>query len=134
MQEFENSGNKFSMIDLDEISFATLSNMTSENLDIVLFAALSGNPIYVVGDKAVSKLLVDTLSIFTQHLSFNVADWITEEDLSKVDFNLLLRGIVGMSSSTYQSILPLIHNKEIITVINLEEDEIKGPNTSSYFI
>jgi len=134
LQEFEDFGNKFSMIDLDELSLSTLSNMTSKDLDIVLFAALSDNPIYVVGDKSVSKLIVDTLSIFTQHLSFNVVDWITEDDLSKIDFNILGRGIVGMSSSTYQSILPLIHNKEIITVINLEEDKITGPNTSSYFI
>ena len=134
LQEFEDTGNKFSMIDLDEISLSTLSNMTSENLDIVLFAALSGNPIYVVGDKSVSRLIIDTLSIFTQHLSFNVADWITEDDLSKVDFNLLLRGMVGMSSSTFQSILPLIHNKEIITVIDLEEDKISGPSASSHFI
>ncbi len=134
LQEFEDFGNKFSIIDLDEISLSTLSNMTSKDFDIVLFAALSGNPIYVVGDKSVSRLIIDTLSIFTQHLSFNVVDWITEDDLSKVDFNILVRGIVGMSSSTYQSILPLIHNKEIITVINLEEDKITGPSASSYFI
>ncbi len=134
LQEFEDSGNKFSMIDVDEISLSTLSNVTTKDLDIVLFAALSGNPIHVVGDKSVSKLIVDTLSIFTQHLSFNVADWITKDDLSKVDFNILIRGIVGMSSSTYQSILPLIHNKETITVIDLEEDKITGPSTSSYFI
>ncbi|MHA1346476.1 MAG: hypothetical protein ACTSVO_01235 [Candidatus Heimdallarchaeaceae archaeon] len=134
MQEFEDSGNKFSLIDLDEISLSTLSNTTNKNLDTVLFAAISGKPIYVVGDKSVSKLIVDTLSIFTQHLHLNVADWITEDDLSKVDFNILLRGIVGMSSSTYQSILPLIHDKEALTVINLEEDKITGPSASSYFI
>ena len=134
LQDFEDLGNKFSMIDLEEISLLTLSKMTSKDLDIVLFAALSGNPIHVVGDKSVSRLIVDTLSIFTQHLSFNVADWITEDDISKVDFNLFIRGIVGMSSSTYQSILPLIHNKEIITVINLEEDKISGPGASSHFI
>ena len=39
-----------------------------------------------------------------------------------------------MSSSTYQSILPLVHNKEIITVIDLEEDRISGPSASSHFI
>lgn len=39
-----------------------------------------------------------------------------------------------MSSSTYQSILPLIHNKEIITVIDLEEDKISGPSASTHFI
>jgi len=134
LQEFEDLGNKFSMIDLEEISLTTLSKMANRDLDVVLFAALSGNPIYVVGDKSVSRLIVDTLSIFTQHLNFNVADWITEDDLSKVDFNLFIRGIVGMSPSTFQSILPLIHNKEIITVIDLVEDKITGPNASSYFI
>ncbi|MCK5409218.1 MAG: hypothetical protein KAJ30_03050, partial [Candidatus Heimdallarchaeota archaeon] len=40
LQEFEDLGNKFSMIDLEEISLTTLSKMANRDLDVVLFAAL----------------------------------------------------------------------------------------------
>ncbi|MBY9001314.1 MAG: hypothetical protein KGD64_10390 [Candidatus Heimdallarchaeota archaeon] len=133
-QNFEDLGNNYSKVDLEEVSIASLFNLLRQDLGTVLFAVLSGNPLYIIGDKSVNKLLVDTLSVFTQHLSYNVEKWIVDEDLSTIDYSLLNQGIVGMSLKTFREILPLVQNKEKLTIINLEEESISGPNTSNYFL
>ena len=134
IQKFEDLGNSYSSINLDEVSIASLFNLLKENLGTALTTVLAGNPLYLIGDKSSVKLLINTLSIFHQHLSYSVVEWVQDESIKNMDTSLLNDGIMGMSLSVFQEISPLVHNLERITVLNLEEQSSTEIERNDYYI
>ena len=123
---YEDEGNRFSRTDLSEISLSSLFNVLEENLDMVLFNLFSGNPMYIVGDKPVVKILIDTLSIFTQHLSYDVVDWLRIENIHTIPKSYLREGIIGMSKEIYEKLKNSTDIDSNIIIINLEDETVIG--------
>ncbi len=131
--ELDDPGNRLSKLNLEDLSPTFLDRTISKNFEKAIYSAIVGEPIYIVGDKPTVKLVIDSLSIFTQHLQTSVNPWINEEDMSKNGKCVLHARLCGMSSSLYNKLLEDGQISTSETNINLEASRVNGENSSTHF-
>lgn len=129
----EDLGNRLSKIIMEDLSPTFLDRTVSRNLDKAIYSAIIGKPVYVIGDKPTVKLVIDSMSLFTQHLQTFVSLWTTEEDITKIGKCDLQARFCGMSSLVYRKFVEkeLISEKD--TNINLETTKVTGEKSSNHF-
>jgi hypothetical protein len=131
--EVDDPGNRLSKLNLEDLSPTFLDRTISKNFEKAIFSAIVGDPIYVVGDKPTVKLVIDSLSIFTQHLQTSVNLWISEEDLTKNGKCDLHARLCGMSTSLFNKLLESGQITETDTNIKLEVSRVFGEKSSTHF-
>ncbi len=133
IMETEDPGNRLSKIDMEDLSPTFLDRTVSRNLDKAIYSAIIGEPVYVIGDKPTVKLVIDSMSLFTQHLQTFVSHWTAEEDITKIGKCDLQVRFWGMSSLVYKKFVEkeLISEKD--TNINLETTKVTGEKSSNHF-
>ena len=129
----EDLGNRLSKINLEDLSPTFLDRTVSRNLEKAIYSAIIGKPVYVIGDKPTVKLVIDSMSLFTQHLHTFVSLWTVEEDITKIVKCDLQARFCGMSSIVYKKFVEkkLISEKD--TNINLETTKVSGEKSSNHF-
>ncbi|MHA1217266.1 MAG: hypothetical protein ACTSSN_10755 [Candidatus Heimdallarchaeaceae archaeon] len=133
IMETEDLGNRLSRINIEDLSPTFLDRTVSRNLDKAIYSALLGNPVYVIGDKPTVKLVIDSMSIFTQHLQTFVSLWSAEVDIitySKCDLDARF---CGMSLTVYKKLIEKKLISETDTCINLESSKVSGGKSSKHF-
>lgn len=96
-----------------------------KNIEKVIYPLAIGAPIILVGDKPSTKMFSNTLLIFTQHITTEVVEWLTGEDLIGLN-------ITNMSKGMYEELLRNKAFDDNITVVNLIEKKVLGPYSSVY--
>jgi len=96
-----------------------------KNIEKVIYPLAIGEPVILVGDKPSTKMLSNTLLIFTQHITTEVVEWLTGED--QIGLN-----ITSMSKGMYEELLRNNSIGENVTVVNLIEKKVQGPYSSVY--
>ncbi len=96
-----------------------------KNIEKIIYPLAIGEPVVLVGDKPSTKLLSNTLLIFTQHISTEIVEWLTGED--EIGLN-----ITSMSKGMYEELLRNNAINEKVTVVNLLEKKVQGPYSSNY--
>ncbi len=133
IKDLDDPGNRLSHINIEDLSTSFLDRTVGKNLERALYSAVTADEIFVVGDKPTVKLVIDTLSIFTQHIQTSVNVWVTTEDIrndSKCDFS---SKICGMSPAIYKQLLENGFIDEDSTKIDLEARRVTGEKSSSFF-
>ncbi len=131
--EIDDPGNRLSKLNLEDLSPTFLDRTISKNFEKAIYSAVVGEPIYVVGDKPTVKLVIDSLSVFTQHLQTSVNLWISEEDLTKNGKCDLHARLCGMSTSLYNKLLEEGQIAASDTNINLDSSRVNGEKSSTHF-
>jgi len=133
IMETEDIGNRLSKINMEDLSPTFLDRTVSRNLEKAIYSAIIGKPVYVIGDKPTVKLVIDSMSLFTQHLHTFVSLWTVEEDITKIGKCDLQARFCGMSSIVYKKFVEkkLISEKD--TNINLETTKVSGEKSSNHF-
>ena len=134
LQKYEDPGNRFSRVEVEDLSLAFLSKAVSKTLENVIFAAVIGEPIIIVGNRHTVQLVIDTLSVFTQHTIVNIEEWIDSEEKfleRKVYTN---HSIFGMSTYLYTKLEEVGKIDSKITIIDLETGLVKNGEPSYYFM
>ncbi len=129
----EDLGNRLSKINLEDLSPTFLDRTVSRNLEKAIYSAIIGKPVYVIGDKPTVKLVIDSMSLFTQHLHTFVSLWTVEEDITKIGKCDLQARFCGMSSIVYKKFVEKKLISEIDTNINLETTKVSGEKSSNHF-
>ena len=133
IKEIDDPGNRLSNISLEDLSPSFLERTVGKNIDKAIYSAVVGDPIFVIGDKPTVKLLIDTLSIFTQHIQTSVNLWVIENSLVKSGKCDLSSRICGMSKEIFE----ILTGENIITdddtCINLMNSKISGIKSSIHF-
>ncbi len=133
IQKIDDPGIRFSNIELEDISLAFLSNVVESNLEKALYAVITGRPVYVIGARSTVRLVIDILSVFTQHFSINIHDWITIEDIEqKRNYNDKTK-ICGMTAEVFEKIKLTNSIESNAAIINLNTGLIEGEYDSTYF-
>lgn len=134
LQRSEDPGNRFSRVKIEDISLAFLTKATTSNLENAIYAAIVDDPMLVVGDMHTVKLVIDTLSIFSQHNTTNMLEWIDTEEQALEENITTLSSIYGMPHELYRlrANNGLIDNKT--TIIDLETGRVGKGIPSYYFM
>jgi len=133
IQQIEDPGIRFYRIDIEELSLVFLFKAIERNIAQVVYSIIVGDPVYVVGDRLSVRLVIDTLSIFLQHLSSDTRDWVTVDEIIR-DENLISDSkLFGMSFSTYETLLNMNKITKKETIVNLETGRVNGEDESHYF-
>ncbi|MCG3226309.1 MAG: hypothetical protein H7645_05260 [Candidatus Heimdallarchaeota archaeon] len=133
LKDLDDPGNRISRINIEDLSTSFLDRTVGKNLEKAIYSAVTADTIFVVGDKPTVKLVIDTLSIFTQHMQTSVNLWVTTEDIrndSKCDFS---SKICGMSHAMYRQLKEKGFIEEEATMIDLEARRVTGVKSSSFF-
>jgi len=133
LKNVDDPGNWLSRIDLDDLSPSFLERTVGKSLDKVIYSAIVGDSIFVIGDKPTVKLVIDTLSIFTQHIQNSVNVWITKNDLVHNGKCDLSAKMCGMSSSVFDSLVEDGFISEKDTIVNIVTGKINGTKSSTSF-
>jgi len=132
LREADDPGNRLSRINIDDLSPTFLDRTINKNLDKAIHSAIVGDTILVVGDKPTVRLVIDTLSIFTQHFQTTVNVWITENDFEEGKCNVKSK-ICGMSPEIHRKLVDVGWVKETMTIIDLEASKVRGEKSSNHF-
>jgi hypothetical protein len=132
LREVDDPGNRLSRINIDDLSPTFLDRTIRRNLDKAIYSSIVGETILVIGDKPTVRLVIDTLSIFTQHFQTTVNVWITEEDFENGKCNVRSK-ICGMSPEIYNKLVDVGWVEETMTIIDLEASRVKGNKSSNHF-
>ncbi|MHA1668299.1 MAG: hypothetical protein ACTSUR_06530, partial [Candidatus Heimdallarchaeaceae archaeon] len=132
IKEIEDPGNRISQLNIDDLSTAFLDRAITKNFEKAIFSLVVGDPLVIIGDKPTIRLIMDTLSIFTQHIQYNFIYWIGINNQSLCHKCNSSATICGMSMDIFTSfrqegILP-----ESITTIDLAKSRVEGVNSSFY--
>ncbi len=134
LQKFEDKGNRFSKVDIDDLSLSILSKAARSNLESAIHAAVIGDPLIIVGSKNSVKLVIDTLSIFTQHTAVEIKDW---NDDRENDFK---KEIISQCSTIHGISLDLYSRfkdkdwLDTTTIMELDTGIVRNGNPSFYFM
>ena len=131
IQNIEDPGNHFSTVDIEDLSLAFLKNAIGDKLDSILYPVITEENVIIVGDKLTSRLVIDTLSIFNQHISSEIIQWIGEKEVSQVNLD---RGLFGMSLPQFEKLSSSGKIPDNATIVNLIDGEIKGHKASTHFL
>jgi len=129
IQNIEDPGSHFSTVDIEDLSLAFLKNAIGDKLDSILYPVITGENVIIVGDKLTSRLVIDTLSIFNQHIASEIIQWMDEE----IDEVNLDAGLFGMSLPQLKKLNSSGKIQEEATIINLIEGKTKGHKESTHF-
>lgn len=132
IKKIEDPGNRFSLLNKDNLSPSLLSIVGGRNIGKPIYSAVVGEPISIIGDKPSVKIIIDTLSIFYQHQKIDINEWVVEELRKKDKYELKAR-LHGMSQKTYDSLLEQKIVQKKMTLMNLESAKVTGVKTSHYF-
>ncbi len=134
IQNIEDTGNHFSTVDVEDLSLAFLENAIGDEPDSILYPVITGENVVIVGDKLTSRMVIDTLSIFNQHIASEIIQWMDEE-IDEVNENVNLNnGLFGMSLPQFKKLNSSGKIPEEATIVNLIDGEIKGHNESTHFL
>ena len=133
LRDIDDPGPRLTRISIEDLSPTFLDRTAGRNLERAIYSAIVGDEIFVVGDKPTVRLVIDTLSIFTQHLQTSVNVWITMEDVDQNEKCDLTSRICGMSPTIYNSLFQRGLIDETVTTINLERSRVKGMKSSVHY-
>jgi hypothetical protein len=133
IREIDDPGNRLSRINVEDLSIAFLDRTIGKNIEKVIYPAVTGDTLLVVGDKPTVRLVIDTLSLFTQHLMIAVNTWVTEEDFNREGKCDLNSRICGMSYEMYNKLVENGSITELMTTVDLKASRVKGNRVSQYF-
>ncbi len=134
IQNIEDSGNYFSSVEVEDLSLAFLNNAVDGKLESILYPVIVNETVLVIGDKLTTRLVIDTLSIFNQHIVSEIIQW-ADEDFDIIGDNQILNtGIYGMSLSQFEKLKSKGKFVKEATIINLIDGDIKGFKTSNHFV
>ncbi len=133
LKDIDDPGNRLSRISLEDLSPSFLERSVGRNLDEAIYSAIIGDPIYIVGDKPTVRVVLDTLSIFTQHLQTSVNPWVLENDITRSGKCDLNARICGMSPEIFKILSEGEVISETDTCINLITNRVIGINSSNHF-
>lgn len=134
IQNIEDSGNYFSSVEVEDLSLAFLNNAVDGKLESILYPVIVNETVLVIGDKLTTRLVIDTLSIFNQHIVSEIIQW-ADEDFDIIGDNQILNtGIYGMSLSQFEKLKSKGKFVKEATIINLINGDIKGFKTSNHFV
>ncbi|MCE7741479.1 MAG: hypothetical protein GOP50_03385 [Candidatus Heimdallarchaeota archaeon] len=133
LMDIDDPGNRISSINLEDLSPSFLERIVGRNLDKAIYSAVVGEPIFVIGDKPTVKLVIDTLSIFNQHMQTSVNPWISETEITQNGKCDLTARICGMSTKVYKILFDNETLTESDTSINLNSGKTTGLKSSSHF-
>ncbi len=133
LKDIDDPGNRLSRINLEDLSPSFLVRTVGRNLDKAIYSAVIGEPIFIVGDKPTVKLVIDSMSIFTQHLQTSVNLWISADDFSQNGKCDLSARMCGMSTEIYNALLSSETIKETDVCINLVNSRVTGAKSSHHF-
>ncbi|MHA1200815.1 MAG: hypothetical protein ACTSQF_15975, partial [Candidatus Heimdallarchaeaceae archaeon] len=133
LKDIDDPGNRLSRINLEDLSPTFLERTVGRNLDKAIYSAIVGEPIFIIGDKPTVKLVIDTLSIFTQHMQTSTNLWISENDLSENEKCDLSARLCGMSTEVYRILSEVEVITESDTSVNLVTGKVTGVKSSNHF-
>jgi len=133
LRDIDDPGPRLTRISIEDLSPTFLDRTAGRNLERAIYSAIVGDEIFVVGDKPTVRLVIDTLSIFTQHLQTSVNVWITKDDIELNEKCDLTSRICGMSPSIYKNLIQRGLVDRSVTTINLEQSKVKGEKSSVYY-
>ena len=133
IMDIEDPGTRISKLNLEDLSPSFLDKTLGKNLDKLIYSAIVGGSILVVGDKPTVKLVIDTISIFTQHLQTSTNVWINPIDLQAGEKCELTSKICGLSSQNFNSIKDDKSLLKEMIIVNLDTGKIEGEYSSSHF-
>jgi len=110
---------------LENVSFDYLDKIIKKKLDIVLNSIVIGQPILVVGDRPSVRIVTNTLSLFSQHRSTEIIEWL---DLD----NEVGNNITGISISKYKEMEKEGKINSNITIIELDSRKVIGSDSNRY--
>ena len=131
IKDLDDPGNRISHINIEDLSTSFLDRTVGKNLDKAIYSAVTADTIFVVGDKPTVKLVIDTLSLFTQHIQTSVNLWVTIDDFGNDSKCDLSSKICGMSPSMYNRLLENGSIDDESTKIDLETRRVTGVKSSS---
>ena len=134
LQKFEDPGNRFSKVEVEDLSLAFLSKAISKSLENVVFAAVIGEPILIIGNKHTVELVIDTLSVFTQHTYVYTEDWIDTEDKYQTRKKHTNHSIIGMPLQLFSILEGKGEIGNEFTIVDLETGFVKKGKPSYYFM
>ena len=134
MQRVEDPGIRFSGVELEEISLAFLANIIDKNLSKVIYSVITGKPVYVIGARSTTKIVIDILSVFTQHFYIDFQDWITSSNGEpKQKCNVVSR-ISGMSADVFEELKKTSGIESNAVIVDLNTGLAEGEFDSTYFL
>ncbi|MHA2358352.1 MAG: hypothetical protein ACXABK_06255 [Candidatus Heimdallarchaeaceae archaeon] len=134
LQKSEDPGIRFFRIEIEDLSLAFLFNIIEKNISHAIYSVITGKPVYVIGNRLSVRLVIDTLSVFSQHLSVESHDWVTILDVEAGRKCDLSTKICGMASNVYQELLSSGQIEKDATLIDLDNATVEGHFESFYFM
>ncbi|NPD88241.1 MAG: hypothetical protein HGN29_05940 [Asgard group archaeon] len=134
LQKIEDSGIRFSGTDTEDISLSFLANVIEEGLGKAIYSVITGRPVYVIGARSTVRLIIDILSVFTQHFSINFHDWTTLEDIEKERRCNTATKICGMSAEVFEKHSLINSIESNAAIMNLNTGFVDGEFDSTYFL
>ncbi len=134
IQKVEDPGIRFSDVELEDVSLAFLANAIETNLEKALYAVITGRPVYVIGARSTVRLVIDILSIFTQHFSIDFRDWVSLEEVVQRGECIKKTRICGMSVEVFEKHRLLNYIEDEAVIINLNTGNVEGEYDSTYFL
>ncbi|MHA1398579.1 MAG: hypothetical protein ACTSSF_12870 [Candidatus Heimdallarchaeaceae archaeon] len=134
VQQTEDPGSRYWKINLEEISLTFLEKAIETNLSVAIESVVSGKSILVIGDKLTTKLIIDILIIFTQHLTYKINDWISKEEIKGIFSDSEYPQIIGLSSDVYEYLKKNYSLSPFATSINLFTGSADEGDSSTYFM
>ena len=134
IQKVDDPGIRFSDIQLEDVSLAFLDNAIERNLEKALYAVITGRPVYVIGARSTVRMVIDILSIFTQHFSINIHDWVSLEDIENQRLCFSSTKICGMSFDVFEKYKSISNLESNATIIDLNTGLVSGDFNSTYFL
>jgi len=132
IKEIEDPGNRLSQLNIDDLSTAFLDRAITKNFEKAIFSLVVGDPLVIIGDKPTIRLIMDTLSIFTQHIQYSFIYWIGVNNQSLAHKCNSSATICGMSMEIFTSFRQKGILPESITTIDLAKSRVEGVNSSIY--
>lgn len=134
LQRIEDPGIRFSGIETEDISLAFLVNMIDKNLGAAIYSVITGRSVYVIGARSTVRLIIDILSVFTQHFSINFHDWVTLEDVEEKKRCSTQTMICGMSAEVFEKLKLMGSIESHASIVNLNSGFVNGEFDSTYFL
>ncbi|MHA2309397.1 MAG: hypothetical protein ACXABJ_08985, partial [Candidatus Heimdallarchaeaceae archaeon] len=134
LQKIEDPGIRFSGIKTEDISLSFLANVIEKNLGKAIYSVITGRPVYVIGARSTVRLIIDILSVFTQHFSVNFHDWVTLEDIEEKKSCSTPTMICGMSAETFEKLESMNSIESHAAIVNLNTGFVDGEFDSTYFL
>ncbi|MBD3190774.1 MAG: hypothetical protein GF308_09025 [Candidatus Heimdallarchaeota archaeon] len=97
-----------------------------KNIEKAIYSVVVGDPVIVIGDKVSTKICVNTLSIFGQHLYTEIVEWLSSGE-SEIGAH-----ITGMSLKVYQELQAKGVLDERTTIVSLLEGKVLGEKDSDF--